>query len=263
MRLNVVVAAGPKPPVVANTKGVNDAISTSRTRWSYVRRFVLSCRRYTVLRLGAWFERALGLKIRTSKNAHSNRPPHRPLALMSSLAAGSRFADRCAKVSPLNGCSRGSTSTSWQISLRRLAVRSRSSLWRTITKPPFWHDKACEVSKLSPQAQWLGMFSGSHPYRRAMASRNAPLWRAKPCSSTGRVESQVEAPDSCARRTACCNAVGRSVQMASQFEVRHSCFAFRAALMARRCAHSDGPSRSSSPSSLWLAIISTMSFVTV
>ena len=42
--------------------------------------------------------------------------------------------------------------------------------------------------------QWEGKCVGRQPYRRHSASLKAPLWRANPCSSMGKVESQLEAP---------------------------------------------------------------------
>ena len=116
-RLKVTRADGPKPPDAAKTRGVKEAISTSRTRWSYRRRLCCSWRRKTeAVERRASFERARGLKTRTSKNAHSNVPPHKPRAFTSSRASGSRLALECMKTSPLRGCSLGSTSTSVQTS---------------------------------------------------------------------------------------------------------------------------------------------------
>ena len=42
--------------------------------------------------------------------------------------------------------------------------------------------------------QWEGRCVGRQPYRRHSASLKAPLWRVNPCSSMGKVESQLEAP---------------------------------------------------------------------
>ena len=202
-RLNVTRADGPKPPDAAKTGGVKEAISTSRTRWSYRRRLCCSWRRKTeAVERRASFERARGLKTRTSKNAHSNVPPHKPRALTSSRASGSRLALECRKTSPLRGCSLGSTSTSVQTSLKSEAVRSRISLCRAMVNPPLLHVRPWQLSNGSPHAQCEGRLVGSQPYRRAMASRNAPLCRANPSSWRGRAESQDEAPSSMARSTA-------------------------------------------------------------
>ena len=61
-RLNVVAAAGPAPPVAANTSGVNEAISTSLTLCSYVRLLRNSCLLKAAVSDVVWFEIALGLK---------------------------------------------------------------------------------------------------------------------------------------------------------------------------------------------------------
>ena len=81
IRLNVVAAAGPAPPVAANTSEVKEAISTSLTLCSYVRLLLNSCFLKAAVSETVWFEIALGLKTRTSKNALSNLPPQRPQAL--------------------------------------------------------------------------------------------------------------------------------------------------------------------------------------
>ena len=51
----------------------------------------------------------------------------------------------------------------------------------------------CTVNWLL-QMQWEGKRGGRQPYLRQRASLNSPLWRAKPCSAIGRVDSQLEAP---------------------------------------------------------------------
>ena len=72
-RLNVTRADGPKPPDAAKTRGVKEAISTSRTRRSYRRRLCCSWRRkIEAVERRASFERARGLKTRTSKNTHTH-----------------------------------------------------------------------------------------------------------------------------------------------------------------------------------------------
>ena len=121
-----------------------------------------------------------GWKPEHQKNAHSNVPPHKPRALTSSRASRSRLALECRKTSPLRGCSLGSTSTSVQTSLKSEAVRSRISLCRAMVNPPLLHVRAWQLSNGSPHAQCEGRLVGSQPYRRAMASRNAPLCRGEP-----------------------------------------------------------------------------------
>ncbi len=49
----------------------------------------------------------------------------------------------------------------------------------------------------------------NHNYLSASASWNAPLWRVKPCSSIGRVVSQLDAPFSDARAIALFRELGR------------------------------------------------------
>ena len=53
---------------------------------------------------------------------------------------------------------------------------------------------ACSTEALLPQAQVVGMLAGVQPYPSASASWKAPLCKVKPCSSRGRVVSQVEEP---------------------------------------------------------------------
>ena len=90
--------------------------------------------------------------------------------------------------------------TSWQTSVMRLAVRSLTSLWRSVWKPPFGQDRACSTVKLEPQGHVKGVCSGCQPYLSAMASFNAPLWRVCPNSSRERAVS--EAPFSCVKSIA-------------------------------------------------------------
>ena len=92
--------------------------------------------------------------------------------------------------------------TSLQTSVIRLAVRSLTSLWRRVGKPPFGQDRACSTVKLAPHGQVEGVCSGCQPYLRDMASLKAPLWRVSPNSSRGRAVSQLEAPFSCAKSIA-------------------------------------------------------------
>ena len=264
-RLNVTRADGPKPPDAAKTRGVKEAISTSRTRWSYRRRLCCSWRRKTeAVERRASFEHARGLKTRTSKNAHSNVPPHKPRAFTSSRASGSRLALECKKTSPLRGCSLGSTSTSVQTSLKSEAVRSRISLCRAMVNPPLLHVRAWQLSNGSPHAQCEGRLVGSQPYRRAMASRNAPLCRANPCSWRGRAESQDEAPSSMARSTAESRGGDSWFRMARCACFSSSALSFFALVIARHWSVRASCRRSWLPSSpwCWFRISSTMGSVT-
>ena len=56
------------------------------------------------------------------------------------------------------------------------------------------HERQWLIEKVDPQSQTLGECDGSQPYFNARASRNAPLWREKPNSVSGRAVSQLEAP---------------------------------------------------------------------
>ena len=67
-----------------------------------------------------------------------------------------------------------------------------------ITYPPLAQLTAWLRLFCFPQMQTVGMPCGRHPYLRAMASRNAPLCKAKPCSSIGRTVSHTDVPFSCA-----------------------------------------------------------------
>ena len=71
---------------------------------------------------------------------------------------------------------------------------SRISLWRIDGNPPRGQFRACSTVNCLPQMQWEGKCVGRQPYRRHSASLKAPLWRVNPCSSMGKVESQLEAP---------------------------------------------------------------------
>ena len=109
-RLNVTRADGPKPPDAAKTRGVKEAISTSQTRWSYCHRLCCSWRRKTeAVERRASFERARGLKTRTSKNAHSHTQFHFPSSssfLLSVLALGPTVIPRvyfCLDLGPETG----------------------------------------------------------------------------------------------------------------------------------------------------------------
>ena len=71
---------------------------------------------------------------------------------------------------------------------------SRISLWRIDGNPPRGQFRACSTVNCLPQMQWEGRCTGCQPYRKHSASLKAPLWRENPCSSMGKVESQLEAP---------------------------------------------------------------------
>ena len=142
------------------------------------------------------------LKTLTSKNARCRSLPQKLSAAMSSRAPSSRLAVLCNNCSPVTGCRLGSVPTLWHTSIRKSAVISRISLWRIDGNPPRGQLKTCSTVNCLLHAQWDGRCGGRQPYRRQRASLKAPLWRANPCSSIGRVESQLEAPFSVEALTA-------------------------------------------------------------
>ena len=149
---------------------------------------MFSCFRWQEER-GCLFDGAWGLKTSTSK-----QPPQKPVAATSSLAPSSVIAEAPESASPAIGCKVGSMHTSWYTSDISFAVRSLTSLCRTMGNPPIGLERACSTEKLVPQAHVEGISAGCQPYLRAMASLKAPLWRVRPNSSSGRIVSQLEAP---------------------------------------------------------------------
>ena len=106
---------------------------------------VVSCQ---MVRLVRW---SVGLKTLTSKNAHSNQPPQKPLALMSNLASSPQMLVLMDNTSPVRGCRGGSIVTSLHTSFSRSAVISRSSSWRMDGYPPVGQDSACAIVNNCPQ----------------------------------------------------------------------------------------------------------------
>ena len=76
------------------------------------------------------------------------------------LALSSVVALRVDSVSPDSACRRGSMHTSWHTSVRRLVVRSRTSLCRMIVTPLVGHERARSVVKAAPQTHSLGRSAG-------------------------------------------------------------------------------------------------------
>ena len=101
---------------------------------------------------GAW-----GLNTRTSMNVFSRLPPQKPLTAMSSLAPSEMLEERVDITSPVSSCRSGSTRTSLQTSVRRLAVKSLISLWRIEGNPPLGQERACSTEKEAPQTQCEGV----------------------------------------------------------------------------------------------------------
>ena len=108
--------------------------------------------------------------------------------------SSSVLVDLLSKVSPSNGWSFGSISTSFQTSPRSLANVSRLSVCRRWVYPPFAQCKACDITKRSPHAHEIRRFFGSHSYRSAKPSLNSDLVRAKPYFCRGSAFNQLEAP---------------------------------------------------------------------
>ena len=86
-----------------------------------------------------------------------------PLSLISNLPSPSVVVDLRAKVSPCNGWRWGSISTSWQTSLNKFAMESRSSLCLMWVYPPFGQWRACATVKFSLHEHSDGIFTGSQP----------------------------------------------------------------------------------------------------
>ena len=97
----------------------------------------------------------------------------------------------------------------WHVSVRNCAIMSRSSLCLIDGKTPQGQLKACSLVRSTPQTQFVGRSGGRHPYLRHIASLNAPLCRANPCSAMGRAESQLEAPFSFETSSALCILLGK------------------------------------------------------
>ena len=92
-----------------------------------------------------------------SKKARSKRPPQKPLAATSSLASSSAIAEAPESASLVIGCKVGLMHTSWHTSDISFAVRSLTSLCRTMGNPRIGHERACYTEKLVPQAHMEGV----------------------------------------------------------------------------------------------------------
>ena len=93
----------------------------------------------------------------------------------------------------------------------RWAVMSLTSLWRTVGNPPNGQLSACSTVKHFSQTRCDGRRGGLQLYHKQSTSRNAPLWRANPCSVIGSAVNHVEAPSSYAISTAFSSELGRVV----------------------------------------------------
>ena len=158
------VAWGPIPPVVENTRPLQVPFSIWVQRSPYFLSFPLSCLPYILAGvLCLALDLAPGCKTLISKNAISIGD-HRPLAAMSSLAPSSRIVPG-RMLSPVHGWSMGSTTTSLQIFSNILAMVSLRRLYLLLTKPPF----------LQKKIQFLAMLAIGRAYLSATASLNPRL----------------------------------------------------------------------------------------
>ena len=116
----------------------------------------------------------------------------KPRALISTQAWSDILAVFSENVSPLNGCSCGSTQTFFQTSVNKFAVVFRIWLWRKVTNPPLGNWRACCKLNVLPQAQWLGIRFNLRSYLISSVSQNCCLFRTYPSSLIERVVSQED-----------------------------------------------------------------------
>ena len=89
------------------------------------------------------FEGARESNTLTSKKALLKELPHTPLATISRRAPSWVLVVARRNISDVIGWSEGSIATPWQVSERREAVKSLSSLWRIDGYPPFGQNNTC------------------------------------------------------------------------------------------------------------------------
>ena len=143
-----------------------------------------------------------------SKNACCRSRPQKLWAATSRRAPSSLLAVLSLNRSVVTCCRVGSIQTLLQTSLRYSAVMSLSSLCLIDGNPPHGQIIAWSMPKDLPQTHEDGRLGGRQPYRRQIASRKAPLCKAKPCSAIGRAESQLEAPFSLLTSMTLCRLFG-------------------------------------------------------
>ena len=119
------------------------------------------------------------IKILTSKKAFWCWS-QKPLEAISAQTWSCRFAVASVRYSPDSFCRGGSIITLLDTSVRRWAVVSLTSLCQIAGNPPVGQWRECSTVKEAPQTQFDRSLGGVHPYRRHMASRKAPLCKAKP-----------------------------------------------------------------------------------
>ena len=88
----------------------------------------------------------------------------------------------------------GSTQTSWQTSVIKLALKCLTSLCQMVKKlhVPLGQDMACSTEKLSLHARVDVTKERCQPYYKEITSLKAPLWRVKPYSGRGKEVSQLD-----------------------------------------------------------------------
>ena len=111
-------------------------------------------------------------------------------------------------LSPVSGCSSGSTATLWHTSERHLAVISLILLCLNAGNPPCEQLRACSTVCHLLQTQLDGICGGGQPNHRHRASQKAPLCRLNPNSSRGSTASQFDAPFSLLQSMTCCICTG-------------------------------------------------------
>ena len=170
------------------TSEVKVPCSTCRISSLYCFFFPFSFISYDLRSSWLTYRFAVGLKTLTSKNAPWP-VNQKPRALISTLAWSDLFVVLSEIVSPLKGCSCGSTRTSFQTSVNNFTL-VRVWLWRKVTNPPFGHWRVCFKLNVLSHAQWLGIRFNLQPYLIDSRSQKLCWFRMYPSSLIGRVVSQ-------------------------------------------------------------------------
>ena len=179
------------PQVTDMTGGVKIPCSTCRVHSVYCFFFSFSFTSYDLRNSWLTYRFAVGLKTLTSLNA-TEPVNQKPCSQISTLAWSDLFAVFSENVSPLNGCSCGSTRTSLQTSVDKFAVVFWIWLWRKVTNPPFGLRRACCKLNVLQHAHWLRICFDLPPYLINNRSQKLCLFRMYP-SFIRRVVSQEDA----------------------------------------------------------------------
>ena len=113
---------------------------------------------------------------------------------MSTPAPSWQLADCPCNTSPYRGCNPGSVHTLWHTSFMRSTAKSLSSLCHNVGIPPVGQVRACSTVRFLPHMHVFGRMDRCHPYRRATASRKAPLCKKNKLVNGQNTYSQLEAP---------------------------------------------------------------------